>query len=127
MIRLLNFFCFAVTAMACLALYHVSEQTRVARVQLHAVQQQILVQQQAMKVLEADWDRVSDPARIQQLAAVKLGIADTPSAVLASLELLPRRGDAAAPLGDARMHEANAQMPAPAQAQLVKIDARTGM
>jgi cell division protein FtsL len=118
MIRLLNFFCFAVTAMACLALYHVSEQTRVARVQLHAVQQQILVQQQAMKVLEADWDRVSDPARIQQLAAVKLGIADTPSAVLASLELLPRRGENGARdvqqanveqlarAGDPRLHDA---------------------
>ncbi len=30
MIRLLNFCCVALTALACLALYHVSEQTRVA-------------------------------------------------------------------------------------------------
>jgi hypothetical protein len=37
MIRVLNFCCFAVTAFACLALYHVSEQTRVARVQLSSV------------------------------------------------------------------------------------------
>ena len=37
MIRVLNFCCFAITAFACLALYHVSEQTRVARVQLSSV------------------------------------------------------------------------------------------
>ena len=78
----------------------------------------MVVEQQAMKVLEADWDRVSDPARIQQLAAVKLGIADTPSAVLASLELLPRRGENGARdvqqanveqlarAGDPRLHDA---------------------
>ncbi len=94
MIRLLNFSCFAITALACLALYHVSEQTRVARIQLHTVQAQIVVQQEAMKVLQADWERVADPARIQQLAAEKLGVSDAPTASLASLELLPRRGEA---------------------------------
>jgi cell division protein FtsL len=93
MIRLLNFSCFAVTALACLALYHVSEQTRVARVELHTVQVQIADQQEAMKVLQADWQRASDPARIQQLAAEKLGIGDAPAATLTSLELLPRRGE----------------------------------
>jgi hypothetical protein len=92
MIRLLNFCCFAVTGLACLALYHVSEETRVARVHLRSVQQQIVDQHEAMKVLEADWERVSDPSRIQQLASAKLGIGDTATASLASLELLPRRG-----------------------------------
>jgi hypothetical protein len=92
MIRLLNFSCFAMTALACLALYHVSEQTRMARVTLLDTQRQIVVQQEAMKVLQADWVRVSDPGRIQQLAAEKLGLGDTPTVALASLELLPRRG-----------------------------------
>lgn len=95
MIRLLNFCCFAITGLACLALYHVSEETRVARVQLHGVQGRIVEQREAMKVLEADWERVSDPSRIQQLAAAKLGIDDAPTASLASLEMLPRRGEAA--------------------------------
>ena len=90
MIRLLNFSCFAITAFACLALYHISEETRMARVQLHKVQQQIVDQQEAMKVLQADWERVADPARIQRLAQAKLGVSDTPVA-LASLEILPRR------------------------------------
>jgi len=93
MIRVLNFCCFAVTALACLALYHVSEETRVAHVQLHSARQQIIEQQEAMKVLQADWERVSDPARIQRLASEKLGVSDTPTVALASLEFLPRRGE----------------------------------
>ena len=107
MIRLLNFSCFAVTAFACLALYHISEETRVARADLHTVQQQIADQQEAMKVLQADWERVADPARIQRLAAAKLGVSDTPVA-LASLEILPRRGD------QKDLTQANTETPAPA-------------
>ena len=115
MIRLLNFSCFAMTALACLALYHVSEQTRMARVTLLDTQRQIVVQQEAMKVLQADWVRVSDPSRIQQLAAEKLGLGDTPTVALASLELLPRRGgnkdvitaSAVTPVADPRLQNAS--------------------
>jgi len=101
MIRALNFCCFAVTALACLALYHVSEQTRVARVQMLTVQHRIVDQQEAMKVLEADWERVSEPSRIQTLASMKLGMGDTPTLEVASLEFLPRRGDAKSAVIDA--------------------------
>jgi hypothetical protein len=93
MIRLLNFTCFALTALACLALYHVSEETRIARADLRVTQTRIAQEQETMKVLQADWVRVSDPSRIQQLAAEKLGLGDTPTVALASLELLPRRGE----------------------------------
>lgn len=93
MIRVLNFCCFAVTALACLALYHVSEETRVAKVRLRSVQQQIADQQEALKVLQADWVRVAEPSRIQQLASLKLGMSDEPTRELASFELLPRRGE----------------------------------
>ena len=93
MIRLLNFTCFALTALACLALYHVSEETRIARADLRDTQTKIAAEQENLKVLQADWVRVSDPSRIQLLAATKLGLGDTPTVALASLELLPRRGD----------------------------------
>ena len=106
MIRILNFSCFALTALACLALYHVSEETRVARAELRNTEQKIAVQQEAMKVLQADWQRVADPARIQQLAALKLGVSDTPTVALASLELLPRRGETK------DLETANAEAPA---------------
>lgn len=117
MIRLLNFSCFALTALACLALYHVSEQTRIARADLQDTNRKIVVEQEAMKVLQADWVRVSDPSRIQQLAAEKLGLGDTPTVALASLELLPRRGankdvitanaEAPAPIADPRLQNAS--------------------
>jgi len=117
MIRLLNFSCFALTALACLALYHVSEETRVARAELHRTRAEIVNQQEALKVLEADWERVAEPTRIQRLASEKLGLADNPTVALASLELLPRRvrtkglmtasADAPQPAADPRLQNAS--------------------
>ena len=48
-----------------------------------------------MKVLEADWERVTEPAHIQTLAQSQLGLWDTPTAALTSFDSLPRRGEAA--------------------------------
>ena len=49
-----------------------------------------------MSVLQAEWARVADPARIQRLAQAELGTTDTPTVELSSLTLLPRRGQARA-------------------------------
>src|SRR5947209_1196034 len=95
MIRVMNFVAFALAALCCLGLYHVSEQTRVSRVHLLAVEKQIVDDRDAMKVLQADWERVSEPSRIQALAQARLGLSDTAAIAVASLDLLPRRGDAA--------------------------------
>ena len=110
MVRILNFFCVALTGLACLALYHVSEETRVASVELSKANRQIVQEENAMSVLQAEWARVADPSRIQKLAEADLGVSDTPTVELSSLELLPRRGQAA-PLGDAQMHAASATQP----------------
>ena len=99
MIRVLNFASFALAALCCLALYHLSEETRIARVKLQAVERQIMGDRDAMKVLQADWERVAEPARIHALAESQLGLADTASVSVASLDLLPRRGDAPPLLG----------------------------
>jgi hypothetical protein len=96
MVRILNFACFAIAALCCLALYHVSEETRIARIRLGTVEKQITDDDAAMKVLQADWDRVTEPSHIQQLAQQRLGLSDTPSVALASFDSLPRRGEAAA-------------------------------
>jgi hypothetical protein len=94
MVRILNFACFALAALCCLGLYRVSEQTRIARIHLLAVEKQIVVDRDAMKVLQADWEQVSAPSRIQALAQSRLGLSDTATVALASLDNLPRRGDA---------------------------------
>lgn len=110
MVRFLNFFCVALSALACLALYHVSEQTRMANVDLHRVDRKIVKERSAMSVLQAEWARVADPARIQKLARIELGLNDTPTVELSSLELLPRRGQAA-PLSETPVRNASATVP----------------
>jgi len=123
MIRVLNFFCVALMGLSILALYHVSEQTRVARVQLHQVESRIAEARIQTSVLQTRWEQVAGPERIQELAQSSLGMSDTATAQLSSLELLPRRGDA--PLGDGRMRDASAQ--AVLRPAIVKIAARSGM
>ncbi|MDE2112714.1 MAG: hypothetical protein KGJ79_16355 [Alphaproteobacteria bacterium] len=125
MIRVLNFFCVAAMGLTILALYHVSERTRIARVELSQVEHRIADARTKTSVLQTEWVRVANPARIQQLAEASLGMSDTATLQLSSLELLPRRGGA--PLGGAQMRDASAQVPAPAPAQFVKIAAHTGM
>lgn len=110
MVRILNFCCFALSALACLALYHVSEQTRVTTAELRHVNHQIAKEQSAMSVLQAEWARVADPARIQRLAQAELGLTDTPTVELSSLTLLPRRGQSA-PIGDADVRNASVTVP----------------
>lgn len=126
MIRLLNFCCVALTALACLALYHVSEQTRVASADLVHVKREIVKEQSAMSVLQAEWARVADPARIQRLAQRELGLTERPTVELSSLELLPRRGQAVPP-GGARVRDASMTAPVkPEDPRLRLASARAG-
>jgi cell division protein FtsL len=123
MIRVLNFFCVAAMGLTILALYHVSEQTRVAHVQLGQVEHRIAAERTKMSVLQTEWVQVASPERIQRLAESSLGMSDAATVQLSSLELLAHRGDA--PLGGIR--DASAQAPAAAPAELIKIAAHTGM
>jgi len=124
MIRVLNFLCVAVMGLSILALYHVSEQTRIARIQLQMVEQRVADAHVQKSILQTKWEQVAGPERIQALAESSLGMNDTATVQLSSLTLLPRRGDDDAPLGGAR--EASARIAAPAQPKLIKIVARAG-
>ena len=114
MVRILNFFCVALMGFAILALYHVSERTRVAHMQLNQVKVQIAQERGAIGVLETEWQHVASPERIQQLAQAKLGMADSASVQLSSFDQLPRRGADPAPLNNAPVRNASAQLPATA-------------
>jgi cell division protein FtsL len=111
MVRILNFFCVALMGFSILALYHVSEKTRVAHMQLNQVTGQIAQERGAIGVLETEWQHVASPERIQQLAQAKLGMADSASVQLSSFDQLPRRGTDPAPLNNAPLHNASAQVP----------------
>ena len=110
MVRVLNFFCVAFMGLAILALYHVSEATRVARVELDRVGAQIADTKGQISVLQTEWERVAGPERIQALAEQQ-GMTDTTSAQLSSFEQLPVKGAAPA-LGNTPLHNASAVVPA---------------
>ena len=113
MVRILNFFCVALMGLVILALYHVSEKTRVAHMQLSNVNSQITQERGAIAVLETEWQHVASPERIQQLAQSKLGMADNASVQFSSFDQLPRRGADQAPLNNTPVHNANAEVPTP--------------
>src|SRR4051812_22663840 len=120
MVRILNFFCVALMGFSILALYHVSEKTRVAHMELNQVKSQIIRERGTIGVLETEWQHVASPDRIQQLAQAKLGMADSASVQLSSFDQLPRRGADPAPLNNNPVHNASAQLPAaPAPAPTV--------
>jgi cell division protein FtsL len=112
MIRVLNFFCVALMGLSILALYHVSEKTRLARVDLAHTERQIVEERASISVLETEWEHVANPERIATLAASKLGLDNTASVQLSSLDLLPRRGDDAEPLTPTPIRPASAEAPA---------------
>jgi hypothetical protein len=113
MIRVLNFFCIVVTAFVCLALNHVSDQTRVANAELKRTRIDISAAADRLKLLQADWERASNPSHIQALAAAHLGLEDTATVQVASLELLPRRGETS-PLSGPAVTNASVEAPAAA-------------
>jgi cell division protein FtsL len=112
MVRILNFFCVALMGLSILALYHVSEKTRVAHMQLSQVNAQIAQEHGAIGVLETEWQHVASPERIQQLAESRLNMADSASVQLSSFDQLPRRGADPAPLNNTPVHNASAEVPA---------------
>jgi hypothetical protein len=111
MVRVLNTLCVALMGLAILALYHVSESTRVATVELNRTQAAIVKEQASMSVLETEWERVAGPQRIQELAARDLGLTGTPAVQLSSFNDLPRRGEGE--LSDTPIRNASADAPAP--------------
>jgi cell division protein FtsL len=113
MVRVMNFFCVALMGLAILALYHVSERTRMARLDLNKVNREITRQHADIAVLETEWQHVAAPSRVQALAETRLGMSDSASAQLSSFDLLPHRGENA-PLNNTPLRNANAVVPSPA-------------
>ena len=120
--RVLNFFFVGLAALSCLALYRVSENTRVANMELTSVNRQIAQEKSTMNVLQAEWQRVANPGRIQKLAQAYLNMNDTPVMELSSFETLPRRGEN--PLDSNPVQNARVTMQAVGNANLHLVVAR---
>ena len=122
MIRVVSFFCVALMGLTILTLYHISEQTRVARQDLRVTERRIAAEEVEVSVLQTQWQKVAVPETIQRLAESSLGMNDTATVQLSSLTDLPRRGDETF----ATVRTANAQAPV-VQTPILKISVRNGM
>jgi cell division protein FtsL len=120
--RVLNFFFVGLAALSCLALYRVSENTRVANMELTSINHQIAQEKSTMNVMQAEWQRVANPGRIQKLAQAYLGMNDAPVMELSSFETLPRRGEN--PMDANPVQNASVTMPATGNTNLHLVVAR---
>lgn len=94
-------FSFAVLAGAMVwANYTVVEQTRVAAAHLKATDKQIDAEKVRLEDAQTQYMALSSPDRIQALAQNFLGMNDTATVQLSSLQLLPRRGEGKAEVQD---------------------------
>jgi hypothetical protein len=110
MIRVLNFLCVAVMGLSILALYDVSERTRLASVDLAKASHSIAEERGRIGVLETEWEHTASPERIATLAQSKLGLDNTSAVQLSSFEQLPRNGEDP-PLSTSPLRNANAEAP----------------
>jgi|WetSurMetagenome_2_1015567.scaffolds.fasta_scaffold935002_1 cell division protein FtsL len=123
MIRVVSTFCIGLMGFTCIANYHVSEQTRIARQELTRTEKEIKAETRDISVLELQWQKVANPEVIQKLAEAQLGMQNAPSVQLASVHDLPRRGDM---LNNEDVHSANAEVEA-TPTPVVKAAMRSGM
>jgi len=110
MVRILNITCMALIALTVLGLYQISEKTRVTQMDLTRTERSIASERRAITVLEAEWQHVAAPSRVQQFAGA-LGMNDAASVQLSAFDMLPRRGENA-PLNGSPVRQANVQVPA---------------
>ena len=97
MIRTLNFAFIAITGFVCLGLYRIAEEARVAAADLRETRTAIVLEQDTLAVLGAEWARVTQPARIQSLSQRHLDLSDLPVMELSSLTQLPQKVPSLAP------------------------------
>lgn len=82
----------AVAGVAVWANYTVVEQTRVTGARLHVVEKRINADRARLAELQTQYMALSSPDRIQMLAQSELGMTDTPTVQLSSMQMLPSRG-----------------------------------
>jgi hypothetical protein len=109
MIRILNLAFIAVTAISCLGLYRIAEETRISDAELRATEASIAEERNALVILGAEWARVTEPTRIEALVERHLPLSEEPTVQLSSLNSLPER--ALIPSDEPTIRSASAVVP----------------
>ncbi len=100
MIRALNLGMLALTVMICFGLYRVTHAAQERETNLKRVEAQIVEQQRAIDVLKAEWTHLSQPAKVQAMAARYLNLQPMKATQIAYLNDIPMRPEAAASMDD---------------------------
>lgn len=100
MIRALNLGMLALTVMICFGLYRVTHAAQERESDLRHVEAQITEQQRAIDVLKAEWTHLSQPAKIQAMAARYLNLQPMKATQIAYLNEIPMRPEGAATMDD---------------------------
>jgi hypothetical protein len=123
MIRIVSTLCVGLLGFTVISAYHVSEEARIAKQELHHTQKQIAMETSEISVLEVQWQNQASPEAIQKLAEASLGMHNTSTVQLASVAQLPRRSSA---LNGEEMQQASLQTTVMA-IPVLKVSARSGM
>lgn len=131
MIRALNLGMLALTVMICFGLYRVTHAAQEREGELKRVEAQIREQERAIDVLKAEWTHLSQPAKVQAMAARYLDLQPMKATQIAYLNDIPMRQPQAATMDDisaipfarddaAPVYDASAPVPLAKPAQLVR-------
>lgn len=100
MIRALNLGMLALTVMICFGLYRVTHAAQERESDLKRVEAQIGEQLRAIDVLKAEWTHLSQPAKMQAMAARYLNLQPMKATQIAYLSDIPMRPEGSASMAD---------------------------
>jgi len=102
------FFCWVIAgSVTALTLFQIKQEVYTLEQEIAEVQGEVLRDQEAVHVLQAEWSYLNDPARIATLAERHLGLAPIPAERIVGFEDLPMPGtpeDDATPESQQRDH-----------------------
>ncbi len=91
MIRVLNFIMMAMTLTICFGLYKITNENRATQKELSALEAKIAKEQNAIRVLNAEWSYLAQPARLQELSGRFLDLRAVSSTQIGTISKIPFR------------------------------------
>lgn len=100
MIRALNLGMLALTVMICFGLYRITHAAQEREGDLKRVEAEIIEQQRAIDVLKAEWTHLSQPGKVQAMAARYLDLQPMKATQIAYLNDIPMRPEGVGTISD---------------------------
>jgi cell division protein FtsL len=91
MIRVLNFVMLAMTMTICFGLYKITSESRATQKELTQLENQITKEKNAIRVLNAEWSYLAQPARLQELSGRFLNLEAVAATQIGTISKIPFR------------------------------------